>query len=294
MSKQFKGSLMLLLGAIIWGGALVAQSEGMNYIKPHTYSALRFLLALIVLLPFCVLVNSKGLSKTFDKQTIIGGTVCGLFLFVGNALQQYGLVITNPGKGGFITSLYLIFVPLFNLLIFKKKIHKKVIIAILLAMCGFYLLCIKGQLNIAVSDLLILGCAILFALQILSVDYYTKLDLNPIKLTFYEFFTAFVLSTICMFIFDDININSIMDAKWSILYVGVLSGGLGYTLQMYGQRDTDPTIATLLMSLESVFSLIFEMLLLHNIMSVGELLGCLLVFIAVIIVEIPIGDKNVR
>ncbi|MDO4198474.1 MAG: DMT family transporter [Erysipelotrichaceae bacterium] len=284
--KERLGEAMLLICAMIWGGAFIAQSAGMDYIRPFTYSACRFYVGCLSILPL-LLISSRKDSDEVKKKSIIGGIVCGIFLFLGNSFQQYGLTMTSPGKAGFISALYLVFVPLMTAIIFHKKIEKHVILAILIAVTGFYFLCIKGDFSIQMGDLMVLGCAFCFTFQIMGVDYFARFDIDVVMLSFFQFLTTAIISTVFMFIFDDINIADIIDAKWTILYAGVLSSGVAYTFQVYGQRVVDSTVASLLMSLESVFSVLFEWLILHTSMSPVELFGCLLVFIAVIIVQLP-------
>lgn len=288
MNLKIKGSIYLLLGALIWGSALVAQSSAMSYVSPFTYSACRFLIACLVLHP-CLY---RKCSKEVRKNSTIGGLFCGFVLFFGNTLQQYGLITTNPGKAGFISSLYLIFVPIVSFFLFKKKVGKQIWLCVILATIGFYLLCINGVGYLQIGDLLMLMCAFMFALQILSVDYYTNQKVDPIILSFYQSLSCGLISLVCMFLFDTINIQYILDAKISILYTAIISSGLGYTFQILGQKDTDPTVASLIMSLESVFSVLFEWLLLHHAMNSTQMLGCLLVFIAVIFVQIPLKEKS--
>ncbi len=290
-NKQLKGSLMLLVAAMIWGGAFIAQSAGMNYIRPFTYSAVRFYLGCIVLLPL-IYFMSRGNSKEVVLRSIKGGIICGFFLFLGNTFQQYGLTMTQPGKAGFISALYLMFVPLLALVIFHKKVQKHIWLGIAVAILGFYFLCIKGEITIQTGDLLILGCAFAFSFQILGVDYFTNFEVDPIIVSFFQFLTTAVISTVFMFIFDDINVAGIIEAKWTILYAAVLSSGVAYTFQVFGQRDVEPTIASLIMCLESVFAVLSEWVIYRTTMSGRELFGCLLVFMAVVIVQLP-GKKEV-
>lgn len=288
MNSNLKGSIYLFLGALIWGSALIAQSSGMDYVSPFTYSACRFFIACLVLLPYLF----KKCDKEIRRNSMIGGLVCGFVLFFGNTLQQYGLITTSPGKAGFISSLYLIFVPIVSFFLFKKKVGKQIWLCVALAILGFYFLCINGVGYLQLGDLLMLLCAFMFAIQILSVDHYTNQKVDPIILSFYQSLSCGFVSLICMFLFDTIDLHFIYEARWTILYAGVISSGLGYTFQVLGQKGTDPTIASLIMSLESVFSVLFEWLLLHHSMNLTQLFGCLLVFIAVIFVQIPSKEKE--
>lgn len=286
INRKTKGSLMLLAGAMIWGGAFIAQSAGMNYIRPFTYSAIRFYIGALVLVPVA-LIFSKNITKSTFIRSAVGGSICGFFLFLGNSFQQYGLVYTAPGKAGFISALYLMFVPIIAYFIFGKKIEKHIWLGIIIAIIGFYFLCVHGEFNIQPGDLMILMCAFCFSFQILGVDYFASKNINSIIMAIFQFLSCAVISTVFMFIFDEVNISAIIDAKWTILYSGVLSSGVAYTLQIVGQKDVESSVASLIMSLESVFAALSELLILHTTMNPVELFGCLLVFSAVLIVQKP-------
>lgn len=287
-----KQSLLLLLCSTIWGLAFVAQSVGMEYVGPFTFSAIRNYIGAIVLLPFIFANKNRqknGIIPDESHQTKNlwkGGIICGFFLFVATNLQQYGILYTTIGKSGFITAMYIVIVPIFGLFM-HKPVGKKLWFGVLIAVIGLYYLCMpKGGFTIQLGDIYLLGCAILFSLQILSVDYYAPL-VNPIKLACIQFISCAVFSTICMLLFEAPSLENIMLAWLPILYAGALSSGVAYTLQIVGQRGLNPTLASLIMSLESVISLLSGWIILGEKLSRRELIGCLIMFIAIILVQLP-------
>ncbi len=297
MSKKLRGNILLLITAIIWGTAFVAQSEGMRYVEPFTYNGVRTLLGGIVLIPIIAVFGKKKTkaSKT-DKDrrsariTLIGGIVCGFFLFIAGSFQQSGIALTTAGKAGFITALYIIIVPLIELVLYRKS-RLIVWICVFLASAGFYLLCIKEGFSIGKGDLLVLCGAFFFAMHIMVIDHFNEKQADGMRMSCIQFFTAGLLMTVCMFLFENPQIGSILDAKYTILYAGIMSCGAAYTLQILGQRDTDPTTATLIMSLESVFAALSGWIILHESLSIKELSGCILVFAAVILAQLKTSDK---
>ena len=283
--KKLRGNLLLLTAAFIWGFSFVVTSSALESIPPMWYGASRYLLGALVLLPF-VIPRFKD-DKKIWKTTIEGGLLSGMVLFIGTAFQQYGMLVTAPGKSGFLSSFYLIFTPLISFLFLKKKIGKSVVFAIGLAMVGFYFLCIHGDLSLSINDIFILCCAFFYAIQILIIDHYAKAEVDPVSLTFCQFISSGLLFLLASLILETPTFSVLLEAKWMMLYAGVISSGMAYTFQVIGQRDSDTTSATLLMSLESVFSVLTEWLVLHTVMSIYEYLGCILIFIAVIIVQLP-------
>ncbi len=297
MSKKLRGNILLLITAIIWGTAFVAQSEGMRYVEPFTYNGVRTLLGGIVLIPIIAVFGKKKpkAPKTDeDRQsariTLIGGIVCGFFLFIAGSFQQSGIALTTAGKAGFITALYIIIVPLIELVLYRKS-RLIVWICVFLASAGFYLLCIKEGFSIGKGDLLVLCGAFFFAMHIMVIDHFNEKQADGMRMSCIQFFTAGLLMTVCMFLFENPQIGSILDAKYTILYAGIMSCGAAYTLQILGQRDTDPTTATLIMSLESVFAALSGWIILHESLSIKELSGCILVFAAVILAQLKTSDK---
>lgn len=296
-STKLKGNLMLLLTAFIWGSAFVAQSVGMDYVGPFTFSAARDVVAIIVLIPIVFFLSQQSRSEKSgsfwqhlrpDKITLLGGVLCGLSLGVSDTLQQVGISMTTAGKAGFITALYIVIVPLLGHFI-GQKIPRIIWFCVLLAMAGFYLLCVNGDFSISFGDFLVFCCAIGFALHILIIDYYLKKKADSIKLSWVQFMLAFLFSAVLTVLFEAPTLTTIWNARIPILYAGALSSGVAYTLQIVGQKYTDATTATLLMSLESVFAALAGWLVLGEVMSAKEITGCILVFIAVILAQVPIS-----
>lgn len=293
---QLRQSLLLLITAIIWGSGFVAQSIGMNYVSPFTFTFFRTLVGAIFLLPIIYLFfyykksNRNKLARTNKKDLFIGSIACGSFLLLGESLQQFGLVSTDAGKAGFITSMYIIFVPIFSLFI-GKKLNAFIIIGIVLSLIGLYLLCIKNDFTIEKGDIYIFACAIAFSLHILVIAVFVE-KVDGLLLSCGQFFAASFFAFFFMIFFGDPNLASIKLAIPAILYVGIMSNGIAYTLQVIGQRGINPTIATLILSLESVMAVIFGMIFLHENLSNKELLGCILMFIAVVIAQLPTRKQN--
>lgn len=296
MSNRLRGNIMLLITAIIWGSAFVAQSDGMNYVEPFTYNGIRTLLGGIVLIPVIALLrklprkdagNSRG--KAPLKTTVTGGVCCGVLFFIAGMFQQFGISMTTAGKAGFVTALYIVIVPVIEFIIYRRTTIK-VWICCLVAILGFYLLCIKEGFSISTGDLLVLICALFYALHIMTVDHFNAKNTDGTLMSCIQFFTAGTIMLICMFIFEKPDISSILAAWLPICYGGIMSCGVAYTLQIIGQRYTDPTVATLLMSLESVFAALSGWLILHESLTPKELAGCALVFIAVIFAQINIKN----
>lgn len=292
-------SLLLLLTATIWGVAFVAQSVGMDYVGPFTFSAVRSILGGIVLLPCIVFFgrmdkqenaenkNIDTTSKRKERQLLVtGGICCGTILCIASNLQQIGLQYTTVGKAGFITAMYIVLVPILGIFL-RKKAGAKIWCGVGLAVVGLYLLCMtEGNVSFQKGDLLTLLCALVFAVHILVVDYFAP-KVNGVKLSCIQFFTCGILSGICMFLFEKPQIEQILAAWLPILYAGALSCGVAYTLQIIGQKGMNPTVASLLMSMESVISVIAGWLILGQELSVRELLGCMMMFAAIILVQLP-------
>lgn len=299
MIKNLRGSIMLLLAAIIWGTAFVAQSEGMNYVEPFTYNGIRTLIGGFVLVPVIGVFKklnirpgaSNGESETNLRTTVIGGIVCGAVLFAASSFQQVAISMTTAGKAGFITALYVIIVPLIELVLYRRS-SKKIWLCVFIAITGFYLLCIKEGFSISKGDLLMLVCAFCFAGHIMVIDRFLGKNADGMLMACIQFFVSGTLGIIAMLMFENPQIDSIMAAKGTILYAGILSSGVAYTLQIIGQRHTAPTVATLLMSLESVFAAISGWLILHEIMTQKEGIGCIMVFAAVILAQVKLPEKK--
>ena len=250
--SQAKGTILLLITALIWGAAFVAQSVGMDYIGPFTFSAARDVIAIVVLIPVILLFTDKRADRTYppilhqlkpDRITLIGGAWCGLVLGAADTLQQVGISMTTAGKAGFITALYIILVPLLGRFM-GRKVSRIIVICVALAIAGFYLLCINGDFQVSFGDFLVLCCAVFFALHILVIDHFLLKKANSIKLSWVQFATAFLFSGTLTVLFEQPNWSALWAAKWPLLYAGGLSSGVAYTLQIVGQKYTEPTTAT--------------------------------------------------
>ena len=302
MKGQLKGTLILLLTALIWGCAFVAQSSAADTLQPFTVQATRSIIGGIALIPVIFameLVNKKKGEKNTPKRSkkmlILGGIVCGVVLCAATNLQQFGLEYTTPGNAGFITALYILFVPIIGL-IFKKRVPWHIWICIAVGIIGLYLLCMDGSFSLAVGDTYVLICAVVFAIHIISVDYFIQY-VDGVKLSCIQFFTSGIISLVMMFIFETPDISAIIDAAFPILYLGIMSTGVAYTLQVVGQKYCSPTVASLAMSFESVFAVlgefvVFGLIMQKNVsMSARELVGCLVMFAAIIISQLPLDRK---
>ncbi|MBR4484887.1 MAG: DMT family transporter, partial [Erysipelotrichaceae bacterium] len=270
------GNILLVLTALIWGTAFVFQRMGVQNVEPMTFNSSRMLLAAVAVGIVAFILGRKDkeklLSKSLEEQrayrknTIIGGIFCGLFLAGGSAFQQMGLVYTTAGKAGFITALYILIVPIVSFIFFRKKINWIVWLAVIIGVFGMYLLCVNEGFSLTKGDLLVTVCAFIFSGHILCIDHFVKLG-DTIRISAIQFVTATVLLGILAFIFEEPSWEDISKAVIPILYCGIISGGVGYTLQMVGQKFTSPTVASLLMSLESVFAALAGALILHESMS---------------------------
>lgn len=294
MSKRMMGNSMLLLGAMIWGAAFVAQTVGMEYVEPFTFQASRCLLGSLVLLPVIAVMDRKNpgrkpATQADKRYLLISSLLCGLFLFTACSLQQVGLLYTTAGKSGFLTSLYIILVPILGLFM-KKKVQPWIWISVILALCGLYLLCGGGAFSLGRGELLTLGCAVAFSFHILVIDRVSP-NLDGVRLSCLQFFVCGMLSLVAMFLTETPSLSAIAQCWLPIAYAGVLSCGVAYTFQIIGQSYTEPTVASLLMSLESVFAVLFGWLLLKQALTIPELLGCILVFAGVILAQLP-GKKT--
>lgn len=294
MLKKLRGSLMLLTAAFIWGTAFVAQSKGMDYVAPFTYNAVRTLIGGVVLIPMVFLFGQKSrrkVSENNNKISFIGGIICGLVLFAASSFQQLGISLTSAGKAGFITALYVVIVPIISI-IFGQKSNLKMWICAFTAIIGFYLLCIKEGFRLSKGDLYVLICAVFYSVHIIVIDHFNSKGAEPVKMSCVQFFTAGSIMMICMFIFESPALSAVWAAKYTILYAGVMSCGVAYTLQIIGQKYTESTAAALIMSLESVFAALAGWIILSEHMSMKEFAGCILVFAAVVFSQLDISFKN--
>lgn len=290
MSKRWIGNSVLLLGAMIWGAAFVAQSVGMDYLGPFTFQAARSLLGALVLLPVIAGMDKRGnthrpVTPAAQKRQLGYGLLVGVILFAACSLQQCGLLYTAPGKSGFLTSLYIILVPLVGLL-FGRRVKPWIWGSVALAIVGLYLLCGSTEFSLGPGEWLTLGCALAFCFHILVIDHISG-TVDAVRLSAMQFFVCGMLSLVCMVIWEQPSWDNLLACWLPIAYAGILSSGLGYTLQIIGQAYTEPTVASLLMSLESVFSVVFGWIILRSALTPAELVGCCLVFGGVIISQLP-------
>ena len=297
MKQQIKSSLILLLTATIWGVAFVAQSVGMEYIGPFTFNAIRCVLGGLVLIPVILVLKKKKETgaenqEKEDKKTLwAGGIACGVILCIASNLQQFGIMEASVGKSGFFTALYIVMIPVIGIFIGKRP-GIKLWFCVALAVVGMYLLCMKdGSFTIERADIMLLLCALAFSFHILVVDYFSP-KVDGVKMSCIQFFVCGVLSAVGMLFTETPDISNIQAAWLPLLYAGLLSCGVGYTLQIVGQKGTNPVIASLIMSLESVISALAGWVILGQVLSPKEILGCVLMFVAIIITQIPIGNKK--
>ena len=294
-NKRMLGNALLMLTAMIWGTAFVFQRVGMESIEPITFNAARMALAAVAVGAVSAMPIASEKEKLasytvrecaqYRKNTIIGGICCGTFLAAASIFQQMGVVYTTAGKAGFITAMYMLLVPVINFVFFKKRNSWIVWLAVLLGVAGMYLLCMTEGFSLGRGDTLVCICAVLFSGHILCCDHFVKLG-NPIRISAIQFASCTVISAVAALILEQPSMAKIVSAAIPILYCGIVSGGIGYTLQIIAQKFTDPAVASLLMSLESVFAVIAGALLLGERMTSRELLGCAIMFAAIVLVQI--------
>lgn len=289
---QFKGVLMLLLTALIWGAAFVAQSVGMENVGAFTFNGIRMLLGAVVLLPFILIrdrIVIKNLSsdqlkakQATDKRTILYGLILGIVFCAASNFQQFAFYYSTAGKIAFITALYIFFVPLLGLFL-KKRVSLLTWLCVLIGFIGLYFLCINPNDVKAINkgDLLALICSLLFAIHILMVEKFSP-KVDGLKLSCTQFAVSGILSCILMQLFETPTVSAVKGATLPLLYSGILSCGLAYTLQIVGQKYTEATVASLLLCMESVFAVLSASLLLHEMLTGREILGCCIMFAAII------------
>ncbi len=296
-SQKLKGNSILLLVAFIWGVSFIAQSKGVESIPPATFNGVRSLLGSVALLPVIALLDffkkKQGIAvQRLDKSLIVGGVCCGIFLCIAGTLQTMGMQYTSPGKAGFITALYMVIIPIFELFAGKKP-RPVVLLAVAIAVIGMYLMCIDSELSINKGDIIILICAFFFAGHILVVNHFSP-KMDGVKLSCMQFFVCGVLDILFALIFEKPQIAPLFEGWISIGYAGIMSCGVAYTLQIIGQKYTDPTSASILMSLESVFSTLTTVILIAcgwkltgGALETKEIVGCVLMFVAILFVQLP-------
>lgn len=316
MSKKLKGDLMLVLTAMVWGGSFVAQKSGMELIGPFAFNGIRTIIGGIVLIPLIMVLDrmkskkqasvpavkadaadsvlSEADKKNDQKLLITGSICCGLALLVAGMLQQIGMMYTTAGKAGFITALYVVLVPIFGRIL-GKKIRPLIWLCVLASAFGLYLLCMPasgGFGHINKGDLIVLACALCFAVHILLIDYFSP-KVDGVRLSCLQFFIAGILCVILMFPLDPVlgydipSLSQLLDAWIPIVYAGALSCGAGYTMQIVAQADTDPAVASMILCLESVFAVIAGMLILGESLSLREAAGCIIMFAAILAAQLP-------
>lgn len=294
---RLKNASMLILTAFIWGTAFVAQSVGMDFLEPFTFNGVRSLIGGIVLLPCIFLIrriNARAGEPEREEGTrrdlIIGGILCGLLLFAASSLQQIGIVYTTAGKAGFITAFYIVIVPVLGVFL-HKRIGWKVWTAVVMALAGLYFLCMTEKLTVGKGDLYIFLCALIFSVHILVIDHFSP-RVDGVKMSCIQFFTCGIVSLIPMFLWETPRVDNLLAGWVPLLYAGVLSCGVAYTLQVVGQKNVNPAIASLLLSLESCFSVLAGWLILGERLSTREFAGCILMFAAIILAQLPEGKKE--
>lgn len=300
--NQMRQVVFPILAAFIWGTSFVSQDICADSMGAFTFNGTRYFIAVLSLLVVIAVMNTTRKDrpqptaeekKASRKQLWLGGLCCGTALAVASNFQQAGLVAgTDAGKAGFITALYVVLVPLFGLF-FRRKVSGPVWIAVVLSVVSLYLLCIKGSFRLAAGDLLVLVCAVCFAVHILVIDHFGA-TCDGVKLSCVQFLFAGLWSAVCIPFFEQVDISALLSCALPLLYVGVFSCGVGYTLQILAQKDSNPTVVTILLSLESVFAVIAGAIILHQHMTPREYLGCALMFLAVVLAQIPLPAKAAR
>ena len=293
---QMKNSLLLLLTSFIWGVAFVAQSVGGEAVGCFTFNGVRSLIGALVLIPVIYFLDNQkkkelGEEKYLEQKgdskiLLLGGVCCGVMLCIASNFQQFGISFTTVGKAGFITAMYILIVPILGLFM-KKKVGVKVWLGVVLATIGLYMLCMTSEsFSLSKGDFLVLICAGFFSLHILIIDYFSP-KVDGVRMSCIQFFVCGIISVIIAFIFESPSLSAIVSGWLPILYAGVLSCGVAYTLQIVGQKNMDPTVASLILSLESVFSVLAGWLILNQTMTLREFSGCGLMFLAIILAQLP-------
>lgn len=310
MNKKLKSDLMLLLTSFIWGSSFIAQSLGSNNLGPFAFNTFRYILAVASLLPVVFYfkkknnsqnqatapsdvkgsVNSQAKDPSQKKTLLMGGILIGILLFISGSLQQYAIAFTTSGKAGFITTLYVIFVPVFSIFL-GKRINKILWISIVLAAIGLYLLSIKpGTFSISHGDFFVLLCAVGFSFHILLIDYFSP-KVDGLVLSCIQFAVVAVISAVATILFETFTVTQVVDSIIPLLCTGVLSSSVGYTFQIVAQNDADPTVASLILSLESVFAALCGALFLGELLNLREITGCILMFVAIVLAQLPSKAK---
>ncbi|MBR2499659.1 MAG: DMT family transporter [Clostridia bacterium] len=301
-NQKFKGNMLFLLVSLVWGVSFISQSKGVELISPVAFNGIRSLLGGIFLIPVILFLDFNKKKKgvpvyKIDKTLITAGILCGTLLCVASTLQTAGMVYTSPGKSGFITALYMVIIPIVSLFM-GKKLRPVIMISVLIAVSGLYLMCIDSDLTINKGDILTFICAFVFAAHILVIDYYSP-KIDGVKLASLQFFVCGIINIICMLFTDIPEPRLVLDCWAAIGYSGIMSCGVAYTLQIVAQKYTDPTSASILMSLESVFATLTTVILVAcgweltgGQLDMREISGCVLMFVAIILVQLPEKRSN--
>ena len=300
--QKLKGNSLLLLTALVWGISFISQSKGVETLSPLAFNGIRSLLGGIVLIPVIFFLDFPKKRKgeavfKLNRKLLIGGVVCGVFLCIASTVQTAGMVYTSPGKAGFITALYMVIIPIIQL-IRGRKPSAAVLLSVVIAVAGLYLMCIDSAMDINKGDIMVLICAFVFAGHILAIDYFSP-SVDGVKLACLQFFVCGAIDVVLMLIFEGVNPADVWQSRYALGYSGIMSCGVAYTLQIVGQKYTDPTSASILMSLESVFAALAAMVLTlcgweltGGMMSSREIFGCVLMFAAIILVQLPEKNKD--
>lgn len=292
MKTKPKSIILLFLTAIIWGFAFVAQKVGAQYVGAFTFNGIRFILGALSLFPVIMFFEKEEFIKEKFKTTVKAGLIGGTVLFLASTLQQYGVEITNSaGKSGFITGLYTVFVPVAAFLFMKKKTSVLTWIGVVFAVGGLYLLCMTGEESVGIGDLILLIGTVFWTVHILVIDKFVA-QISPLKFAQIQFAVCGILSIICALIFDDISFTAIRSALLPILYGGFMSVGVAYTCQILGQKDADPTFSAIILSTESVFSALGGVLLQNETMTTSAYIGCVLIFIGIVLSQLKLKNKK--
>lgn len=307
MGKEYKlphlySNFALFLTAFILGLSFVAQKAGMEYVGPFTFNTVRNFLGGLSLLPIIFIAKiyaskkyqlSDEKIKSRNKLLVKGGIICGILFFLALSVNQYCMIYAPAGKAGFITAMYIIFVPLISVFFFKRKLRKNVILSVILAVCGLYFLCFKEGINFQLCDLGLLVSSLLFTFHLFAVGYYSH-RISSIKLSCVQFFTAGILSLILMLMLETVSVDIIIACAKPLLFSGVIVTGVAYTLQVYGQKHTPPVLASLILSLESVFAVLGGMVILGETLTLKEGLGCVIMITAIILSQLRFSSAAVK
>lgn len=287
---MLRSNIMLVITALIWGSAFVAQYIGSSTLEPFSFNTTRMIIGSVVLLPVILLSDKLGIghkpqNKQERKLLWQGGIACGVVMFFASNLQQIGIGYTTAGKAGFITAMYVVLVPVLQLF-FGRRSKPIIWIGVTVSVVGLYLLCVKGDFSVNIGDLMILACAFCYAIHILVISRFSSL-VDGVRMSCIQFAVASLIGLPFMLFLEQPAWSAVWECRYALLYAGVLSCGVAYTLQILAQRDADPTVASLLMSLESVFAVLSDWIVLHRVLSTSEVIGAALIFCAVILAQLP-------